>query len=419
MPADEMELVELIKSANDAGEKIKVVGAGHSFSAVALTDGHMISLDKMKKILSVNGTHVRVQGGIRLYDLNAQLEQLGLSLENLGATCEQSIAGVTATATHGTGRLTGNMASQIEALRIVTANGTVLEASKDDANKEFFNAARVGIGSLGVISELTLRTLPLFRMKLTNSQMPLDQLLADLPSLMEKYERLQWFWLPPDEQYATLVTREVTQEPITPGGCWGEDVPPTQIGDPEAIQGVRSSPCVDVSYKTMCGSPSHYAARNLYTEMEMFIPVEHTANAIADFRKFQAQVLPAHNSSIGLFTGVRYVKGDDMLISTAAGRDTAVISNIVMGPSKQEAGDIVEFARYAMELERLTVEKYGGRPHWGKKNWATRETLRQAYGDDAWKKFLKFRQMMDPKGIFLNDYLLHRLPMDLVSDVLV
>merc|ERR1719361_3063571 len=125
------------------------------------------------------------------------------------------------------------MASQIEALRIVTANGTVLEASKDDANKEFFNAARVGIGSLGVISELTLRTVPLFRMKLTNTQMPLDEILVRLPELMQKYERLQWFWNPPDEAHATLVTREITQEPISSGGCWGGALQQSRFGDPE------------------------------------------------------------------------------------------------------------------------------------------------------------------------------------------
>lgn len=307
------------------------------------------------------------------------------------------------------------MASQIEALRIVTANGTVVDASKDDANQDLFNAARVGIGSLGVISEMTLRTLPLFRLKLTYTQMPLDQLLGDLPSLMEQYERLQWYWTPPNDQQATLVTREVTEEAITQGGCWGESLETFAGGDPEAIVGAGKGPCVDVSYKAMCGSSSQYARRRLYTEMEMFIPAEHVSAAISDFRDFQDQVLDQHNSSVGLFTGVRYVAADDMLLSTAAGRDTAVISFIVMGPSQEEAGDVVEFARYGQELERITTEKYGARPHWGKKNWATIETLRTAYSDEAWGKFLTFRHQMDPKGIFLNDYLKARLPLDMVD----
>jgi len=412
---NEKELVSIVKSAHDAGEQLKVVGAGHSFSAVALTDGHMVSLDKMNKILDVDGTLVRVQGGIRLYDLNSQLEELGLSLENMGATCQQSLAGVTATGTHGTGRLTGNMAASIEALRLVAANGTVITASKDDSNPDLFNAARVGIGSLGVISEISIRTLPLFNLKLTyHDDMPLDDLLVKLPSLMDQYERLQWYWTPPNDQAATLVTRELTKEPISAGGCWGEssDMLDAPAGDPEAILHSRRGPCVDVSYKAMCGSRSHYAARTLYTEMEMFIPAENVYDAISDFRDFQAKVLPQHNESVGLFTGVRYVAGDDMLLSTASGRDTAVISFIVMGSSKEEAGDPTEFARYAQELERITVEKYGGRPHWGKKNWATRESLQAAYDESAWDKFMALRAELDPKGIFLNDYLIARLPLD-------
>jgi len=326
-----------------------------------------------------------VQAGIRLHDLNHQLEKLGLSLENLGAACEQSIAGATATGTHGTGRVLGNMATKIEGMRLVLANGTVIEASKK-VNTDIFDAARVGLGCLGVISTLTIRTLPLFKLRLTNMEVRLDDLLEQLPVLMLNYQRLQWFWLPPDENRATLVLREVTEEPISPvghgeepGGCWDTTLVPHNVSVPPAIFGsmpvANVTTCVDVSYKAMCGSSKHYAARHLYTEMEMFIPARELTSAIGEFRDFQASVLPQHDPKVPLFTGVRYVDGDDILLSTANGRETAVMSMIVMGTSQESPANQVEFQRYAGAMEKITAAKYGGRPHWGKQNWATASTL--------------------------------------------
>merc|ERR1712194_807193 len=109
------------------------------------------------------------------------------------------------------------------------------------------------------------------------------------------------------------------------------------------------------------------------------------------------------------FTGVRYVAEDDILLSPNRGRASAVISMIVMGPSKEQTGDPVEFERYARELERLSEQHFVGRPHWGKMNWASRTTLEPAYGKVAMDLFLSIQSEMDPKGIFLNEYLNSRL----------
>ena len=160
-----------------------------------------------------------------------------------------------------------------------------------------------------------------------------------------------------------------------------------------------------MSYKALCGSPAHYAARHLYTEMEMFVPASQVADAIAEFRKFQATVLPQHNSSISLFTGVRYVAADDILLSPQHGRDNAVISMIVLGDSETQTGDFGEFSRYAQHLEDLTTKTFSGRPHWGKMNWATVDTLAPAYGSDSWGRFQAVRASVDPQGMFANDYL--------------
>jgi hypothetical protein len=117
------------------------------------------------------------------------------------------------------------------------------------------------------------------------------------PALLDAHPRLQWYWTPYTPQ-ATLVVRTATSEPITPGGCWGAgtDALTTSAAliakgasatlPPHATAATNTS-CVDVSFKALTDSLSHYRARALYTEMEMFVPLDHLPSAIADFRAFQ------------------------------------------------------------------------------------------------------------------------------------
>ena len=199
-PASEDEVVALVKQAVQAGAGLKVVGAGHSFSAIALTQNApalasdaapewMVSLDKMQDVLGRDGDLVTVEAGIRLFQLNAELETRGLALANLGATAEQSLAGAIATGTHGTGARFGSISTQVVSLRIVTAAGEVVVV---DGGEEL-SAARVALGALGVVTSVTLAAVPLATLELVTEPWDLDDLLAALPRLLEQYPlHSQW-----------------------------------------------------------------------------------------------------------------------------------------------------------------------------------------------------------------------------------
>lgn len=116
-----------------------------------------------------------------------------MALENLGATAEQSLAGATATGTHGTGRRTGSMSTQIVALRMVLANGTIVSVDAV-TQPRLFAAARVSLGSLGVVTSLTLRVVDLFRMRLDTIPMDLDTMLTQLPQLMVRGKEEKEYW---------------------------------------------------------------------------------------------------------------------------------------------------------------------------------------------------------------------------------
>ena len=102
-PTSTDEVAAIVLQAAESGQRVKAIGGGHSFTDAAMTDGHLVSLDGMNRILEVDGTDVTVQAGIRLHELNAALFERGLALPNLGDIDKQSIAGATSTATHGTG----------------------------------------------------------------------------------------------------------------------------------------------------------------------------------------------------------------------------------------------------------------------------------------------------------------------------
>jgi FAD/FMN-containing dehydrogenase len=157
-PAAVGEVVGAVERAVAAGRGVRVAGSGHSFTAAVLTDGTLLSLDRMGAVLDADPSSglVRVEAGIRLHALSQALAERGLAMPNLGDIDEQSLAGAISTATHGTGVTLRNVSAQVRALRLVTARGTVVDV---DGGEELL-AARVALGALGVVTEVTLHKLP-------------------------------------------------------------------------------------------------------------------------------------------------------------------------------------------------------------------------------------------------------------------
>jgi L-gulonolactone oxidase len=134
-PGSIEEIVAALERAAREGLRVRVAGAGHSFSDIACSDGLLIVLDRFQRVLDVDpeSRRVRVQGGITIAQLNAHLAEHGLALENLGDIDVQSIAGAISTATHGTGARLRNIPSQVVELTLVLADGSTLACSPERA----------------------------------------------------------------------------------------------------------------------------------------------------------------------------------------------------------------------------------------------------------------------------------------------
>src|SRR3954466_8173384 len=194
-PSSEHELVQIVKQAAANDRRVKVVGAGHSFTGIACTDGHLVELSDYGRVLAHDPANhtVTVQAGIQLATLSDELDQRGLALENMGDIAYQSIAGATSTATHGTGTNFGNISSRIVGLRLIAGDGSIGEATPTQ-NPEVLDAARVGVGALGIVSTVTLQAVPAFRLHAVEAPLPVDEILGDFDGYMSSADHVEFYW---------------------------------------------------------------------------------------------------------------------------------------------------------------------------------------------------------------------------------
>ena len=199
-PRSEDELAALVHEASRRNLGVRVVGSGHSFTPVVATSGLLLSLKNMQGVIGVDRERrrVTVRAGTKIGDIGRALKPLGLSLRNQGDIDTQAIAGALSTGTHGTGVTLGNLSSQAVGMRIVIADGAVLEID-GDKDPEMLAAAQVSVGMLGVISAITLQTVDAYNLK--------ERLWRDdFEACMEKHDELaannrhfSFFWCPVPE----------------------------------------------------------------------------------------------------------------------------------------------------------------------------------------------------------------------------
>jgi L-gulono-1,4-lactone dehydrogenase len=413
-PASIAQIAAALERAAAQDQRVRVAGAGHSFSDIALTGGRLLLLDRMNRVLDIDRSSglVRVQGGITIHALSARLAAHGLALENLGDIDVQSVAGAISTATHGTGARLRNIPSQVAALTLVLADGSTLECS-EERDPELLRAARVGLGALGVIAEVTLRCVPAFRLHGIDAPAPLEQTLERFQELALANDHFEFFVFP-HASTALTRTNNRTELPARPRGrlsAYANDVLLTnhafgllcRLGRRLPSQIPRINRLVTRlagTSRRVERSDRVFASPRLvrFTEMEYALPREHTVAAV----RRVLELIPRANFAVPFPIEVRTAAADDALISTAAGRDSGFIAvHMYEG---------MAFEPYFRAVEAV-MDELDGRPHWGKRHFQTAATLRGRYPE--WERFQAVRRRLDPEGRFANGYVERMLgPLD-------
>ena len=362
----EADLVEAVRRARDRGANVRAVGASHSHSRVAATDGVLIDTDGLGGVVSIDtdAMEATIRGGARIFSLGEPLHAHGMALRNQGDIDKQSIAGATSTGTHGTGPTLQNLSAGVRVVRLVLASGEVVTCSADE-EPELFAVARHSLGGVGLISELTVAVRPAYRLHEKLWKEDPGSVFARIDELVSATRHFEFFWMPQGDWCAakTLAETDADPDPL-------EDREHERIGwSHDIISSIRD---------------------DRHTEMEYSVPAEAGPACFAELR----QMILSDFTELQWPLEYRTLAADDLWISTASGRETVTIS------AHQDIGlDDRDLFGACEEIFR----RYEGRPHWGKVHYRTGAELAELH--PRYRDWWQVRDRFDPDGVFSTHYL--------------
>jgi FAD/FMN-containing dehydrogenase len=406
-PESEADVIALVTQAINDGIHIRTQGTGHSWSQLVTTTDTLVELDKLKGTVTVDAQgRATAPAGIQIKDLTKVLAKKGWGLKNLGSIQEQTIAGATATGTHGTGAGLGNLSSQLIGMRIVDGTGTVRNITEQDMPG--LQAARVSLGALGIVTEVTIQCIPDYQLEYTAYWCSFNDIVDHLDTLNAENDRVRLWWLlspvvPRDHVIVTTMNKDPKPQTIL-----GQA--PSLINGLLALFGGATLPMDTPDLLSMLlgifGNPSgcpviwhmkgHYtnmltvpALPIFHRECEYAIPADQAGKALHQIH----EIIQEGDFTTTLPIEVRFVAADNILLSPANGRDVCYIGINTM----PNATDLFERVEPIMKV-------LGGRPHWGKHYTLTKQEVMDMY-PVTYTDFVAKRQEFDPQGVFTNTLL--------------
>jgi len=393
-PVDEGALAATVAGAR----RVRVAGTGHSFMPLCETDGVLISLAGMGGEIAVSSDRQSAwaPAGMSIGALTAALWEQGLSLANQGDIDKQAIAGALATATHGTGRALGALSTFALAFRIVLADGSIVECDKD-RDPDLFEAQRVGLGALGVMTRVKLSVVPAYRLRESLRPAPLDEVLSQWDDLTARHRHVEFFVFPySDKALLKILDPVETGDDPPPGGLEGAAI--QLVSDLAAAAPFLAPTLQRLLARLMSPSTRSAPAFRIFPsdrstkfeEMEYEIPARRgpdtLRSAIAEVRRLRLPIIfPLE---------YRAVAGDDLWLSPMNAGDCVSLS-------------LHQYAKMPWREAFAAVERVlvasGGRPHWAKRHTLTSEDVVRLYA--MAERWGEVRRRVDPGAKFLNAHL--------------
>ena len=365
-PSTEAEIVDAVIDAGRDGLTVRAIGASHSHSRVAASDGVVVELDDWQGVISTDAMEPSavVRSGSRIFQLGEPLHAAGLALRNQGDIDRQSVAGAIATGTHGTGPTLQNLSASVLGLRMVLASGEIVDVGAE-ADSELFEVARHSLGGIGLITEVHLGLRPAYRLHeriwIEEPGTAFDR----IDKLVSATRHFEFFWMPQGDWCAckTLAETDAASDPLP-------DVEHERIGwSHDIISSIRDDKHTEMEYAVPAG-----AGPACFMELRDMV--------LTDFADLQWPL------------EYRTVRSDDIWISTASGRETVTIS---------AHQDVLLDDGPLFEACEAIFRRHAGRPHWGKVHYRTGAELAELY--PRYRDWWAVRDRHDPSGVFLTPFL--------------
>lgn len=401
-PTTEQEISEILACHS----KIRMVGSGHSWSDICLADEAMLNLDNYNRIIYLDKEKLQItaQPGIKLWQLNEELDKHGLALSNLGSIAKQSLAGAICTGTHGTGIGHQILGAQVEQFTLVKPDGEkqLLHKEKD---KALFNLCLVNLGSLGVVSEMTLNVVPAFQLQDHTFLMKYDDAVNHVEEMLHEHDHLKMWWFPHTDKMVIYTYNRTTETRndshlrqwffdellsvhmyrllLGAGSLnrnWRKPINRMLVKNFE-----KPLHRIEKSYKVF-----NVPEPPLHRETEWAFDIKHTKEMLLEYKK----LINHGPHRLNFIQEIRFTKADDFALSPCYQRNS-----VWLGAYN---ADNFGWSELLHDFEQLAI-RYKGRPHWGKEftvgaNYLAAEYLQ--YGS-----FAQLRQTLDPTGKLMNAYI--------------
>ncbi len=403
------ELADAVRTAAANGQTVKPAGAGHSFSQIAVAPGIQVKLSGLRGLISVDADRKQVTlgAGTHLHEIPAILEPLGLGMANLGDIDKQTLAGATSTGTHGTGGAFGGISTQIRGVTLVDGTGTVRVIGEDDPD---LKAAALGLGSLGVLTQITIQCVDAFSIRAEEGPGEADETFSTFLERVENVDHYEFYWFPHTTKTLVKTNTRVPRDTPATGPSdlrryIDDELLSNKLLGALCKVGARSPRTVP-SINQVVGralSARTYTDRSdrifisdrdvRFREMEYAVPLEAVPDALREIRA----MIDRRGHKVSFPIEVRAAAADDLMLSTASDRASGYIA-----VHRFSGDDLTASEAYFRDVEDI-VMSYAGRPHWGKMHTRGAEYLRSVY--PRFDEFLEVRDRFDPQRTFTNPYL--------------
>ncbi|MGC5248788.1 D-arabinono-1,4-lactone oxidase [Gordonia sp. DT219] len=408
-PGSADDIADLVGRAVQANSTVKAVGAGHSFSPIALAPATQLDMSQLQGLIGVDeaARRVTLRAGTRLYEIPDLLGAHGLAMANLGDVDRQTISGATSTGTHGTGLDFGGLSTQIVGATLVSGTGEIVTVAEDDPR---LAAVALGLGALGILVDLTIQCVPVFSIRADEYPLDADDAIDGFTERVATQDHHEFYWFP-HTRCALGKTNTRLEGLATPSGAGrvrryvDDEILANRVYRVLCALGSRVPAAVptisQVSGRVL--SARTYTERSdrvfissrtvRFREMEYAVPLEATPSALRELR----QMIERKRYRISFPVEVRAAAGDDLMLSTASGGPRGYIA-----VHRYHHDDPTDAAAYFADAEAIMTD-HGGRPHWGKIHTRDAAYLRSVY--PRFDEFRAVRDQFDPNRVFANPYL--------------
>jgi alditol oxidase len=381
--------VEQVQEIVAAAEHVRVLGSGHSFSPIADTTGDLLSLTALPQLLGIADNAVTISAGTRYGELVGPVHAAGLALPNTGSLPHIMVAGASATGTHGSGNGNRVLASSISALDVVGADGELRTVRRGDPG---FAGAAIALGSLGVVTQLTLDLVPTYdvRQTVVEGLRSFD----DAPEALASAYSVSLFTYFQGEGFEQVWVKQRAEEPPVAAGWLGTT---PADGPRHMVRGVDPVSCTP-----QLGSTGPWFTRLPHFRLdftpskgdelqsEYLVPRGSVVAALHALDAIRDRIAPVLHVA-----EVRTIAADDQWLSAAQGRDSAALHFTWIS-------DVAAVLPVVGAVEEV-LSAFDARPHWGKVFTTPAERIAKLW--PHLPDFVAAARAADPGGKFRNAFL--------------